>query len=146
MFAAVNFLFSAFVSVAQSFSIYIPYAATTIFNVASDEQFPETNSAHWAWTALYNDSPVRFAMFAPDVKSVVAQIAFISPAMSNVPAVDSDFDFVLVNTSLMPANFWADAELSFVVVAAVSPLVAFSMAETSAAVLGITSMFRFLKS
>lgn len=85
-------------------------------------------------------------MFAPDAKSVVAQIAFISPAISSVPDVDNEFDFVLVKTALMPANFCADDELSCTVDAAVSPAVAFIIALTSAAVLGITSIFRLLKS
>lgn len=144
--AVASFLSSAVNNVAQSFSIYIPYAATTIFNVLFDGQRSETKSAHWLCTALYNGSPVRFAMFAPDAKSVVAQIAFMSPAMSNVPDVDNEFDFVFAKTALIPASFWADDDLSRAVLAADSPAVAVIMALTSAAVFGITSMFRLLKS
>ena len=48
-------------------------------------------------------------MFAPSAKSVVDQIAFMSPAMSSVPLVDSDLDFALLKTSLMPLRAVADA-------------------------------------
>ena len=126
--------------------MYIPYADTTMFNVDCDGHWGATNSTHWAWTALYSDSPVRFAIVAPDVKSVVAHIAFMSPAISSVPSVDSDFDFVPDKTALIPASCWDDADVSFAVAATVSPSVAVSIALTSAAVLGMTSMFRSLKS
>ena len=85
-------------------------------------------------------------MFAPSAKSVVDQIAFMSPAMSSVPLVDSDLDFALLKTSLMPLRAVADADLSRADDAANSPVLAVSMALTSAAVLGIISIFKFLKS
>ena len=85
-------------------------------------------------------------MFAPSAKSVVDQIAFMSPAMSSVPLVDSDLDFALLKTSLIPLRACADLELSCADDAASSPSLAVSMAFTSAAVLGITSIFKFLKS
>lgn len=70
----------------------------------------------------------------------------MSPAISNCPWVDNADFFVFDNTSLMPSNWAAAADVSFLVVAAFSPAVAVSIALTSAAVFGITSMFRFLKS
>lgn len=145
-FAAVNFLSSAVANALQSFSIYIPYADTTMFSVERVEHWFATSSAHWACTALYSGSPVRFAIWAPDAKSVVAHIAFMSPAMSSVPWVDSALDFVLDKTSLIPASCCALADVSLVADAFDSPAVALSIALTSAAVLGITSIFRFVKS
>lgn len=68
----------------------------------------------------------------------------MSPAMSSVPSVVNACDFDDVNTSLMPASFCADAELSSVI--ASSPSLAFNIALTSSAVFGITSIFKFLKS
>lgn len=130
----------------QSFSMYMPYADTTMFSVDVDAQLFDTISAHWACTALYNCSPVRLAMFAPDVKSVVAQIAFISPAMSNVPWVDSDLDFALAKMSLIPLSCFAELDVSLDVAAAFSPSDAVSIALTSAPVFGITSIFKSLKS
>lgn len=83
-------------------------------------------------------------MFSPDAKFVVAHIWFMSPAISNVPSVDNAWDLVEDKTSLMPANVCADCESSSVM--ASSPSLADSMALTSAAVFGITSIFKFLKS
>lgn len=88
--------------------MYIPYADTTILRVDFELQFGIAISAHWAWTALYNGSPVRFAMYAPDAKSVVAHISFMSPPASSVPAVDSALDLVLFNTVDILFNCWAD--------------------------------------
>ena len=130
----------------QSFSIYIPYADTTIFNVFCDGQRSATNSAHWEWTALYSDSPVRFAMFAPDIKSVVFQICFMSPPISNWPAVDRAFARVPANTSLIAVNFFDDSELSRVFDNFNSPSLADNIALTSAGVFNIASILRFLKS
>ena len=124
----------------------MPYADITMFRVAWDAHWSATSSLHWLWTALYSASPVRFAIWAPDVKSVVAHIAFMSPAISNVPWVDRALDLVFDKTSLMPASFCALADVSFFDDAIASPWVAFSIAFTSPAVFGITSMFRSLKS
>ena len=105
-----------------------------------------TNSEHWAWTALYNASPVRLEMFVPPVKSVVAHMALMSPAMSRVPPMDNDCDLLFAKTSLMPDNFDALSDLSVVVDCLYSPAEADNIAETSFAVLSITDKFRFLKS
>lgn len=126
---------------AQSFSIYIPYADITIFNI-DDEHCDVTISEHWALTALYKLSPVRFAMFAPFAKSVVVQIDLMSPPASNVPAVDKDFVLVFSNISPIALNCWADADLSWAVVAINSPVVADVMAATSAADFLIMSKFK----
>lgn len=128
-------------NVAQSFSIYIPYADTTIFNI-DDEHCAVTICVHCALTALNKLSPVRFAMFAPFAKSVVAQIDFMSPPASNVPAVDNDFDFVFDKTSPIALNCCADADLSFVRDNVCSPVDADVMAATSAADLLIMSKFK----
>ena len=144
--AVVIFLFIAADSVAQSFSMYMPYAETTILSVASDAQLSLTSSAHWACTALYNASPVRLDIFVVAARSLVAHTALISPAMSSVPSVDIDLVRVFDKTSLIPARLFDASDVSLIVVAMVSPAVAFSMALTSAAVLGITSMFKSLKS
>ena len=74
LFAWFNWVSRALYNVVQSFSMYMPYADTTMFSVALDGHWAEINSTHWAWTALYNASPVRFDIFAPDAKSVVAHI------------------------------------------------------------------------
>lgn len=79
---------------------------------------------------------------APDVKSVVAHIAFISPAISNVPWVDNAFVLVPDKTSTIPANADADADVSLAVAATDSPAVAVDIAVTSAAVLLIASMLK----
>lgn len=68
----------------------------------------------------------------------------MSPAMSSVPSVFNAWCLADDKTSLMPANCWADADLSSMM--ANSPSVAFSMACTSSAVFGITSIFKSLKS
>lgn len=85
-------------------------------------------------------------MFTPPVKSVVAQMAFMSPAISRVPWVDNDLFFVFDNTELIPASFDALDDMSLAFDWAISPPVADSMAPTSAADLSITDMFRSLKS
>ena len=93
-FASFNCLSSDFIIVEQSFSIYIPYADITMARVVFVAQYSETNSEHCACTALYSDSPVRLAILTPPVKSVVAHIEFMSPAMSSVPWVDNDLFLV----------------------------------------------------
>lgn len=60
-------------SAEQSFSMYIPYADITMFNI-DEGHCVFTISEHCAFTALYSGSPVRFAILAPFAKSVVAQI------------------------------------------------------------------------
>ena len=85
-------------------------------------------------------------MFAPPVKSVVAQMALMSPAMSTVPWVDRDLFFVLDKTSLMPASWVALLDLSLLIDWVNSPALADVMALTSAAVLSMTARFKFLKS
>lgn len=144
--AAVIFLSSAVANTVQSFSIYIPYADTTMLSRDCVPHVAATISAHWLCTALYSVSPVVFAMLAPDVKLVVAHIAFISPAISNVPAVDSDLLFVFASTELIPARVEFDADVSLAFVAAISPAVDVSMALTSAAVFVMADIFRSLKS
>jgi hypothetical protein len=121
--------------------MYIPYADITIFNTdyghASD-----TISAHWAFTALYNGSPIKFAMFAPDAKSVVDHIDDMSPPASNVPDVDKDLLFALARTELIAFNFLLDADVSFVDDAVCSPMDADVIARTSSADFVITSRFK----
>lgn len=141
LLAWVNWEFKAFVNAEQSFSMYIPYADTTMSNVDA-EHMGETKSAHCEWTALYSASPVRFAMFSPDAKFVVAQIWFMSPAMSSVPNVLNDWLFADDNTSRIPVSFAAESDVSLADSAANSPSDAVSMALTSSAVLGITSIFK----
>lgn len=67
---------------------------------------------HWAWTALYSGSPVKFAMLAPSAKSVVCQICFMSPPMSSVPAVDNAWDFAWLNIELIFFNCIAESDVS----------------------------------
>ena len=67
-------------------------------------------------------------MFVPPVRSVVAQISFMLPAMSSVPWVDRDLFFVFDKTSLMPASWDAAADLSFDIDWVYSPVVADVMA------------------
>ena len=74
LLAWTNWVSNAFSNAEQSFSMYMPYADTTMFSVDWLAHCSLTKSTHWACTALYNDSPVKFAMFWPDAKSVVAQI------------------------------------------------------------------------
>ena len=69
----------------------------------------------------------------------------MSPAMSNVPAVDNDLFFVSANTALMPANLDALAEVSCAFDCASSPSDADNIAPTSAADLSITDIFKSLK-
>lgn len=139
-----NWASSAFINVEQSFSMYIPYAEITMSSVDDVGQLSAIKSTHWECTALYNGSPVKFAMFEPDARFVVAQIWFMSPAMSSVPRVDRAWDWDDDKTALMPASFCAASDVSIFI--ASSPSLAFSMAFTSSAVLGMTSMFKFLKS
>lgn len=73
-------------------------------------------------------------------------MALMLPAISTVPWVDKDLLFDWASTSLMPANCFALLELSRVVDWAYSPAVADNIAVTSAAVLLMTSRFKFLKS
>ena len=82
----------------------------------------------------------------PPVKSVVAQIEFMSPAISNVPWVDNDCFFVPDKTSRMPDNWDDAADESLVTDCANSPDDADSIALTSLAVLSMTDRFRFIKS
>lgn len=132
--------------VVQSFSMYMPYADTTIFNIDLDSHVCATIWLHWACTALYNDSPVRFAMFAPSAILVVFHICLMSPPISNVPDVDKDWDLALDKTELMLANCLADSESSLEYDAITSPLVADIIAETSAADLSMTLRLKSLKS
>ena len=97
---------------------------------------------HCALTALNKLSPVRFAIFAPFAKSVVAQMDFMSPPASNVPAVDNDFVLVFDKTSLIAFNCCTDAELSFAPANVFSPDVADVMAPTSDADLLMISRFK----
>lgn len=127
-FALVNFLSSSFINIEQSFSIYIPYADTTIVCVDWSGHLSMTICEHWAWTALYKASPVRLAMFVPPAKSVVDQISFMLPAISSVPWVDRDLFFVFDKTSLMPASWDALSDLSCDMDWVYSPAVADVMA------------------
>lgn len=99
----------------QSFSMYMPYADVTIFSVVVSAHLSAIMLVHCAWTALYSASPVRLAILAPPVKSVVAQMAFILPAISSVPWVDKDLVLDFDKTSLMPASCNAADDLSLVV-------------------------------
>ena len=146
LFAAFNFLSSEFIIAEQSFSIYMPYADTTMSRFVFVPQRSITISEHCACTALYNGSPVRLAIVLPPVRLVVDQIALMSPAMSRVPWVDKDFFFVLDKTALIPDNCFALSDLSTVFSWVSSPSVADSIALTSWAVLVMTLMFRSLKS
>lgn len=132
--------------VVQSFSMYIPYAETTMFRVDLDSHVSATIWLHWAWTALYNDSPVRFAIFAPLARSVVCQICLMSPPISTMPAVDNDFDFAWDRIEPILDNCFADSDVSLDDDAMYSPDVAFIIALTSAADLSITLRLKSLKS
>lgn len=77
---------------------------------------------------------------------MVFQICFISPPMSNCPAVDRAFERVPAKTSLIAVNFFADSDLSRVFDNFNSPSLAVSIALTSAGVLSIASIFKSLKS
>ena len=103
-FAFVNFLSNSFINKEQSFSMYMPYADTTIVCVDWSGHLSMTIWEHWACTALYKASPVRLAMFVPPARSVVDHISFMFPAMSRVPWVDKDLFLVFDKTSLMPAS------------------------------------------
>lgn len=64
--------------------------------------------------------------------------------MSRVPSVDKDLDLLELNISLMPANV---SDVVFLVIdSELSPSLADIIAFTSAAVFGITSIFKSLKS
>ena len=103
-FADTSCLSKLFTSSVQSFSIYMPYADTTIVCVDWSGHLSMTIWEHWACTALYKASPVRLAMFVPPARSVVDHISFMFPAISRVPWVDKDLFLVFDKTSLMPAS------------------------------------------
>ena len=142
LLAAVNCVSRLLINAEQSFSMYMPYADTTILRVDSEPHCDATISEHWACTALYNASPVRLDMFVPPIKSVEFHIAEISPAMSSVPWVDKACFFVLAKTALMPASFFALSDVSWAFSWADSPAVADVIALTSAAVLSMTYIFK----
>ena len=124
----------------------LPYAEVTMSRGVLDVPWGVTSSEHWACTALYNASPVNSVRLAPPVKSVVAHIELILPAISNVPWVDNDLFLVLDNTALIPASVWAPLDVSDAFCWVNSPVLAVIMWLTSLAVLSITDRFRFLKS
>lgn len=70
----------------------------------------------------------------------------MSPPMSNVPAVDRDWDFALDNIAPIFANCCADWDVSRAEAAISSPVVAVTMAVTSDADLSITLRLKSLKS
>lgn len=85
-------------------------------------------------------------MFAPSARFVVFHICLMSPPMSNVPDVESDWDLAWASIVPIFANCWADADVSFVDEAIFSPADAEIMALTSAVDLSITLRLKSLKS
>ena len=142
VFVFVSFLSSALINNEQSFSMYMPYADTTMVWVGVSGHLSITICEHWACTALYNASPVRFAMLVPPVRFDVDHMELMSPAISSVPWVDNDLFLMFDNTALMPDNALALLDVSLVADWAYSPAVADVMAFTSAAVLSMTVMFK----
>lgn len=68
------------------------------------------------------------------------------PPMSNVPAVDNEFDFAWAKIAPMFVSCWLDLDVSCFVDASASPSDAEIMAETSDADLSITLRLKSLKS
>ena len=85
-------------------------------------------------------------MFAPSARFVVCHICLMSPPMSNVPDVESDWDLAWASMVPIFANCWADADVSWADAAIVSPVDAEIIALTSAADLSITLRLKSLKS
>lgn len=142
LLAVFSFPSNEFKTNEQSFSMYMPYAVVTMVRVDCDSHLSATISEHWAWTALYNASPVRLDMLTPSAKSVVDHMLDMLPPMSSVPWVDNDFFLEFDRISPMSANRLADADVSLDADWVDSPAVAVIICVTSVALLSMTDMFR----